>query len=538
MSLLTTTEDDKELNSIFELSPSLLQISSNEEAVVGNDDFSENEVQVGNTSFATGEENSVVESVNDSNDAEDVSDNNFTGNENTSDTESYEYQTTGRSRKRKRNNTEWSRNIRKRRRQSGKEYKNQEGKVMRARKVKTKKDCSGLCKFKCAKMFSQAERQKIFNEFWKLPDNEKSVFYIRTTEYSVKQRTRTPSKESRRKYSYKYFFFKGTQKVRVCKEFYLQTLDISQRRIEWLYKKKVDKQDFFSDQRGNHVKKQIPDPATEYIKRHINSFPRIPSHYCRQHSNKEYLESTLSLTKMYSVYVEKCETEHIHAERICTYRRVFNENFNIEFQKPKKDRCDICEEYKIRSKSNTHSSDFEEKYQKHLTDKTETQLERDTDRKKKQEIVVCFDLENVITCPRANVSNFFYKRKLNVFNLTAHCSVNKTAYNAVWSEISAGRGGNEIASALCVILHKITEDFPEIQKLTLWSDSCIPQNRNSIMTLALKSFLRDHPTIERIVQKFCTPGHSSIQEVDNINSHIEKGLKVAEVYSPISLIRV
>ena len=158
MSLLTTTEDDKELNSIFELSPSLLQISSNEEAVVGNADFSENEVQVCNTSFATGEENSVVESVNDSNDAEDVSDINFTGNENTSDTESYEYQTTGRSRKRKRNNTEWSRNIRKLRRQSGKEYKNQEGKVMRAREVKKKKDCSGLCKFKCAKMFSQAER--------------------------------------------------------------------------------------------------------------------------------------------------------------------------------------------------------------------------------------------------------------------------------------------------------------------------------------------------------------------------------------------
>lgn len=54
VNLLTTTEEDKEINSIFELSPSLFQISMNEETAVVNDDFSENEVQVGITSFATG----------------------------------------------------------------------------------------------------------------------------------------------------------------------------------------------------------------------------------------------------------------------------------------------------------------------------------------------------------------------------------------------------------------------------------------------------------------------------------------------------
>ena len=57
-----------------------------------------------------------------------------------SDTESYEVETeTGRrqSRKRKRSYESWNRNVRKRRRQSGKEYETQTGKLIRAREVKT-----------------------------------------------------------------------------------------------------------------------------------------------------------------------------------------------------------------------------------------------------------------------------------------------------------------------------------------------------------------------------------------------------------------
>ena len=74
--------------------------------------------------------------------------------------------------------------------------------------------------------------------------------------------------------------------------------------------------------------------------------------------------------------------------------------------------------------------------------------------------------------------------------------------------------------------------------MTLRSDSCVPQNCNSIMSFALKKFLIEHPTLCFIMQKFCARGHSSIQEVDNIHSHIEKALKVAEIYSPISLLRL
>lgn len=175
------------------------------------------------------------------------------------DTGSYDLEdaTHKRSRKRKRNIEEWQRNIRKRRRQSGKEYTTSNGKLVRAREIKSKKDCTGKCKFKCATVITSEERQKIFDKFWNLSDTEKTAFYVRTTEYSKKQRTRTNAKQIRKKFSYKYFLYIGTQKIRVCKEFYLQTLDISQRRIEYLYKSKVQKQESLKDKRGSYVKGKL-----------------------------------------------------------------------------------------------------------------------------------------------------------------------------------------------------------------------------------------------------------------------------------------
>jgi hypothetical protein len=62
------------------------------------------------------------------------------------------------------------------------------------------------------------------------------------------------------------------------------------------------------------------------------------------------------------------------------------------------------------------------------------------------------------------------------------------------------------------------------------SYSCVPQNRNSIMTFALKYFLDKSTTLQQIEQKFCQPGHSSIQEVDNIHS-----FKIADKALAISL---
>ena len=75
-------------------------------------------------------------------------------------------------------------------------------------------------------------------------------------------------------------------------------------------------------------------------------------------------------------------------------------------------------------------------------------------------------------------------------NLPADCRVNKvrTVYCCVWTENIAGRAGNEIASALTHILKNVVRDHPQITSKILWSDACVPQNRNSFMSLALMFF--------------------------------------------------
>lgn len=123
-----------------------------------------------------------------------------------------------------------------------------------------------------------------------------------------------------------------------------------------------------------------------------------------------------------------------------------------------------------------------------------------------------------------------------MYNLTAHFSGKKCAYIALWPEILVGRGGNEIASALTVIL-KIYFGIKTLGTITLWSDSCVPQNRNSLMLSALKDLLYTTQSLTTIEQNFLEAGHSTIQEVDTVHSHIEKALQLNEIYSAVSCMR-
>ena len=179
------------------------------------------------------------------------------------------------------------------------------------------------------------------------------------------------------------------------------------------------------------------------------------------------------------------------------------------------------------------------KYNKHIASKNETKIERDKDQKLNSFIttIVCIDLQNVLSLPKSNVGNFFFKRKLSCYNLTGYSLLNKKAYCVLWHDGMSGRSGNDIASAVICMLNQVYKDLPNIDKFLLWFDSCVPQNRNSHMSAALREFLIDHPNIEIIEQKHCEPGHSSIQECDNIHSQIEKSLHSTEIFSPPELVK-
>ena len=138
------------------------------------------------------------------------------------------------------------------------------------------------------------------------------------------------------------------------------------------------------------------------VRNHIKLFPAVESHYSRAKSYKEYLDGSLTLTKMYDLY--KVTDENSVKENI--NRKVFNEEINLSFFKPKKDRCDECEEYKILEQPSEERKYLQEL---HIQRKISGFDERTKDRQIINGIiVVVFDLENVFNLPKAYLSRIYY----------------------------------------------------------------------------------------------------------------------------------
>lgn len=453
-------------------------------------------------------------------------------------TEGTEVQEKKVSRKRLRNPKKWACNIRKEKFDKGLEYVSSRKKITPARKIQTKKDCYEKCIYKCSRKLSEEDRKKIFSHFYELNAREKQIYILNTTESSNPERRRKgkTSDNSKKSKSYRYFFTLNNNNIQVCKTFYCGTLAISQKPIYTAHKRSTISNTLQKSTQGKHRKKYTSDDATNLVRKHISMFPKVESHYCRADSKREYLEGNLSIMKMYDMYKDFARENDANPVKIHVYRKIFCTEYNYSFNKPSKDKCDLCAEVDLQKKEKTLSQEKENEYVRHRNEKILMREEKKKDIDSGKPIL-CFDLENVLTCPKGDVKNFFYKSKLNVYNMTAHFSVNRKIYCAIWSEATRGRSGNDIASSVYKILRKVVEDHPLLEELILWSDSCVPQNRNSIMSLAIAHLLQTSTNLKSVTMKFSVPGHSCVQEVDSIHSVIERSLRKSEYFSPVSLLR-
>lgn len=276
----------------------------------------------------------------------------------------------------------------------------------------------------------------------------------------------------------------------MCRTFFVNKLGIDQKRIYYCFNN-LTTQDLgipLPRRKGKHIKRFTPSEKLEEIRKHINFFPTLDSHYYRATTVKKYLAPDLTITKMYQYYLEDTPDPL----KLRVYRKVFNNEFNLSFYTPKKDQCNKCFLYK-----NTNNPTADEKviYEKHVSEKAISKCERDLDRSNidRNHCIVCYDLQNIFALPKGNAAAFFYKRRLNTYNLTGTVILpgkEKITYCAIWTEVHSGRTGNDIASALVKILTCLCKENPNITRITLWSDSCIPQNRNQINSTAIKYFFK------------------------------------------------
>ena len=139
-------------------------------------------------------------------------------------------------RKRKKDTKSWKSNKRKDARNSGISYVNTLKKGMPAKRIRTENDCTASCRMKCTTHVTDETRKEIFQHYYNLDKEAKTSFVLATTS---KLKTKRPDKKlvnSRRKFSFKYHFVIAEKQRKVCKTFYLNTLDISQQKVNHSYK--------------------------------------------------------------------------------------------------------------------------------------------------------------------------------------------------------------------------------------------------------------------------------------------------------------
>ncbi|CAH2100600.1 unnamed protein product [Euphydryas editha] len=437
-------------------------------------------------------------------------------------------------RKRRRNKKDWIANKSKTLKNSGQAYVGYHSKKQYPAKSV---GSSCKCKLKCGETFSFEIRNDIMRTFYKLGNRELQWQYIikYVTSESVKKLQVIRNKN--RTQTIRYYLPLEDDKVRVCKVFFLNTLQISEQTVYTAIEKNDSDLDKM-DNRGKHNNRphKMSVPTEESIVSHIKLFPSKEAHYVRKSSKRKYLCETLNISKMYRLYTDwfKKQTDGRYSDdQMATkrqYETIFNTKFNYSFFNPKKDLCGTCTLYEQLEGENKES--LKDKYMKHISNKERIREIKNSEKEHfgDNSTLAIFDLEKVFGVPQSEVEIFNYKRKYPVYNFTVFDSSRKKGYCYMWHAQIAKRGSIEIGSCL---YNFIEEQYnKKINKISFYSDGCAGQNKNRFV-FALYLFAATKFKLE-ITHSFFEPGHSQ-NEGDSMHACIERALKNKQIYTPDQL---
>lgn len=439
-----------------------------------------------------------------------------------------------RGRKRKANPNSWGKNMSKLLRNSGKAYTSMSKVKKNVAEKKMGPVCTDKCKFKCSTKITYEERIRIFNEYWNTGDlgAQRQFIFNNLTEIEPKYRyTRVGS--SRKNHNNAYYLPVDSNRTRVCKVFFMNTLSISDTVIRTVVKKYQANPTViqFKEERGKHTNHYQLEPSLKHgVRAHINSIPRIESHYCRSQSKREYIEGGLTLAALHRDYVEKCVSANKQHVSYQIYYNIFMTEFNISFWQPKKDQCEEC----IAFQNCEDKSTLKEKHEAHLNEKGLARAEKEKDKGNVSEnlIVAVYDLQAVMPCPRGEVSSFYYISKINVLNFTITEIGSKKTTCFVWHEGEGARGVNEIGSCVLMYLEDLNNIATEEFDVIFYSDNCCGQQKNKFMVSMYQYATNTLPKLRSITHKFLIKGHTQ-NEGDAVHSTIQKNITRALKSSPI-----
>lgn len=312
------------------------------------------------------------------------------------------------------------------------------------------------------------------------------------------------------------------ERLLVCKKCFIDTFNVSHNIIDHLVHNRSDTQIARLDGRGGRPNELlVKDLALRNcIKNHIDKFPRVESHFCRQTTQKQYLHPQLNIGIMHEMFKNE--------GNVCSrslYANVFNDQ-NLAFHRPKKDQCPLCESYHAASDEDKLS--LQQLYTDHQQEKEASRQMKDEAKKKANEdttyIAATFDLQQVIFLPISQRGELFYKRQLSVYNETMYELHTKETYCYTWNETISSRGANEISS--CVYDWLKVKDLQGAKHITLFADGCPGQNMNTILPAMLLYFLSISVNISSIELNFFEAHHGQ-SEGDSVHSTVTRAIKRA-----------
>nr|CAH7739725.1 unnamed protein product [Callosobruchus chinensis] len=428
-----------------------------------------------------------------------------------------------RGRKRKLGPEKWKKNVAKKLRNMGEAYTN-----IKNNKAYSKRElqppCDERCKLKCFNKISEEERTTIFKMYWALGSIQRQRDFISACMTTVKPKYRYTREGSTRRPNNAFYFDFKNQRIRICKKFFRNTLCINDRPIRTvLSKRDLNHPQFVQeDLRGKHRNHhKLDEEIKDSIRRHIDSVPRIPSHYCRANTTREFIEGGLTVADLHRTYTKLRQEVQQPAGNYVLYHKIFNEEYNISFFTPKKDQCELCVSYQ--NAGETDKATMKANFEKHLKQKELSRIEKQTD-KESDNFVAVYDLQAVLPCPKGHTSSFFYVSKLNVFNFTVYDIKTNSVVCYVWNEAQGHRGANEIGTCVLNYLNVLNDRFANETDVIFYSDNCAGQQKNKFVLSMYAYAVRNLQNIKSITHKYLITGHTQ-NEGDNAHSLIERSVK-------------
>jgi hypothetical protein len=312
----------------------------------------------------------------------------------------------------------------------------------------------------------------------------------------------------------------------VCQGFFLSITNLSKSRV--IRVSKILKHGGIprENRGGDQVSHKLHKSKSE-VRTFLKELRGQESHYGRNKSKRIYLNSNLSIAKLYKIYKSASQDQPIKKVSFSTFHRIFSNEFNIGFKSPASDICSLCQRLGNsikREKDITKKQNFiMEKRIHNLKAKTFYTLMRENIPETK---TYCFDMQQVQPLPKTPINDAFYLRQISYYTL---CIVGQDSKNPKfysWTEEQAGRGSTEVASGLLNFLNTEFENADQtITAIRLFCDGCGGQNKNAHTIHALHFWLQNTKSkITTITVIFPVRGHSFLP-ADRTFGRVEKILK-------------